>query len=93
MVMKMGMSELGPINLGARVVISALGTNWYEPVKVSEELQAKADAEIKIIVEQGAKTAEEILKKHKSKLDLVAEALLEKETLESEDFESLMKSK
>jgi len=93
MVMKMGMSQLGPINLGARVDISALGTNWYEPVKVSEELQAKADSEIKRIVEEGAKKAEEILRKRKSKLALIAETLLKKETLESEEFEALMKGK
>jgi len=93
MVVRMGMSELGPINLGQRVDISGLGTNWYEPVKVSEELLAKTDKEIKRIVSEGADKAAEVLRKHRKKLDLVAEALLKKETLESEEFEGLMKRK
>jgi cell division protease FtsH len=90
MVVKMGMSELGPINLGARVDISELGMGWYEPVKVSEELLAKADREIKRIVSECSDKAMVVLKKHKKKLDVIAERLLEKETLESEEFEELM---
>jgi len=90
MVVKMGMSELGPINLGSRVDISELGMGWYEPVKVSEELLAKADREIKRIVSECSDKAMVVLKKHKKKLDVIAERLLEKETLESEDFEELM---
>ena len=93
MVVKMGMSQLGPINLGSRGDMSALGAVWYEPVRVSEELMAKADGEIKKIVDKCMTKAEEILKKHKGKLKLVAETLLEKETLESKDFEGLMKGK
>ena len=90
MVLKMGMSSLGPINLGGGMDIGALGTEWYEPVKVSENLQSKADAEIKKIVGECEVKAMEILQKNKVKLDKVAKALLEKETLESEDFEKLM---
>jgi len=93
MVVRMGMSELGPINLGPRVDMSGLGANWYEPIKVSEEMQAKADKEIKRIVSEGADKAMEVLGKHRKKLDLVAEVLLKKETLESEEFEELMKRK
>jgi cell division protease FtsH len=93
MVIKMGMSSLGPINLGPKVDMSELGTMWYEPRRVSEELLAKADEEIKKIVSQQAKRAEEILKKHKKKLDLVAEILLKQETIEGEEFERLMKRK
>ncbi len=90
MVVKMGMSKLGPINMGGGVDVGALGTNWYEPVKISEDLQSKADIEIKRIVDECSLKAMEILKKNKAKLDLVAKTLLEKETLESEDFEKLM---
>ena len=90
MVLKMGMSSLGPINLGGGVDVGALGTEWYEPMKISESLQSKADQEIKKIVGECEDKAMEILKKNKGKLDKVAKALLEKETLESEDFEKLM---
>jgi cell division protease FtsH len=93
MVVKMGMSDLGPINLGPKVDISELGTMWYEPVRVSEELLAKADREIKRIVAEQAEKAKEVLNKHKKKLDLIAEVLLKQETIESEEFEQLMKQK
>ena len=91
MVLKMGMSKLGPINLGGGVDVGALGTNWYEPTKISEDLLSRADAEIKRIVDECASKAKDILEKNKDKLDLVAKQLLEKETLEAEDFEKLMK--
>ncbi len=93
MVVKMGMSNLGPINLGGGVDVGALGTSWYEPVKISEDLQSKADAEIRKIVDECSQGAMEILKKNRKKLDRVAETLLEKETLESEDFEKLMQNR
>ncbi len=91
MVVKMGMSKLGPINLGGGVDVGSLGTNWYEPVKISEDLQSKADGEIKRIVDECSLKAMNILKKNKAKLDKVAKELLARETLESEDFEKLMK--
>jgi len=91
MVVNMGMSDLGPINMGQGVDVAELGVNWYEPNRISESLLAKADAEIKRIVDECQKKADEILKKHKNKLDKVAKKLLEVETLESEEFASLMK--
>jgi len=91
MVLKMGMSDLGPINLGSKVDIAEMGTMWYEPTKISEDLLAKADMEVKKIVGRGLEKALEVLKKNKGKLKLVAEELLKKETLESEDFDELMK--
>ncbi|MDZ4229207.1 MAG: cell division protein FtsH, partial [Patescibacteria group bacterium] len=66
---------------------------WYEPEQVSEALKAKVDNEVAKIVDGCQKKAEEILKKHKHKLDMVAEALLKKETLEAEDFNAIMKAK
>jgi len=68
-----------------------MGTMWYEPTKISEDLLAKADMEVKKIVGKGLEKAVEVLRKNKGKLKLVAEELLKKETLESEDFDELMK--
>ena len=93
MVVRMGMSDLGPINLGPGVDIAELGMAWYEPNRVSEELLAKADEEIKKIVSHCADEAVRILTKNKDKLKLVAETLLKKETVEAEEFESLMAAK
>ena len=90
MVIQMGMSDLGPINLGPQTSAIGLGGMWHEQAAISEDLRAKADREIKKLVEAGAKKAMEILVKNRKKMDKVVEALMEKETLESEDFESLM---
>ena len=93
MVVKMGMSGLGPINLGAGTDLSDMGLGWYEPEQLSESMQAKIDAEVKKLIDAASKKAEEILTKNRAKLKLVAETLLEKETLEAEEFERLMSTK
>ncbi len=91
MVLKMGMSELGPINYGPKTDFSDMGINWFEPEQISESMRSKIDEEVKKIVDKGSQKANEILVKHKDKLDLVAKELLVRETLESEEFEALMK--
>lgn len=92
MVIEFGMSDLGPINLGLQMDISETGRIWYEPIQLSPQMQARVDEEVKKIVNDCYKKAKEILKKNKAKLDLIAKTLLEKETLEGEEFGSLMKS-
>jgi len=91
MVFSMGMSDLGPVSLGARADLGELGINWYEPNQVSEKLLARADEEVNKIVALAVIKAEAILLKHRKQLDKVAKELLVKETLESEEFEALMK--
>jgi len=90
MVVEYGMSELGPINLGPQVDVTEWGKSFFEPSKVSPEMAAKVDKEIKKIVDECYKKAIKILKKRKSRLDLMAKRLLEKETIEGEEFEALM---
>lgn len=90
MVVKMGMSELGPISLGQGMDLGEMGPTWYEQEQVSESMMAKVDAAVKKIVDNCAKEAEQILIKHKNKLEAVAQALLKKETLEAEEFKNLM---
>lgn len=91
MVVKMGMSELGPINFGPGTDFGEMGMMWYEPEQLSEAMRAKVDNEIKKIMDGCLSRAEQILVKHKDKLAVVAEALLKRETLEAEDFSDLMK--
>src|SRR3990167_2201058 len=93
MVVRMGMSDLGPINFEPQTDISEMGPSWYEPEQLSESMRAKVDGEIKKIMDKCLNQAERLLLKHKDKLDLVAEALLKKETLEAEDFKTIMEKK
>ncbi len=93
MVVRMGMSDLGPTNFGPRVDMGEVGLSWYEPEQLSEEIRAKVDREVSKIIDRCLKKAEEILTKNRAKLDLVAEELLKRETLEAEDFKELMERK
>ncbi|MFH0864377.1 MAG: ATP-dependent zinc metalloprotease FtsH [Candidatus Gottesmanbacteria bacterium] len=90
MVVEYGMSELGPVNLGPQGDISDTGRMWYEPTQVSPDMAGKIDAQINQFITQAYKTAQEVLKKTKDRLDLVAQELVKKETIEGDEFERLM---
>jgi cell division protease FtsH len=90
MVVDYGMDEdLGPINFGPQHDTS-FGKIITEPVKVSDSVQAKVDAAIKRIFDGSQKLAVDILTKHRKKLDIIAEELIKKETLDGDDFEKLL---
>ena len=91
MVVDFGMSDLGPIYLGPQFEMTDFGRSWAQAAEISPDMQAKVDKEIKQIVDTAFKKAFEILKKNKNKLDLITDKLVEKETLEGEEFEKLMK--
>lgn len=87
MVTRFGMSKLGPINLDSERRM------MYEPSEVSPEMQAKIDEEVKRIMDKAYEDALSVLKGLKTKLDKVAEELLKKETIEAEDFVTLVGAK
>ena len=89
MVMEFGMSDLGPINLAAEQR-SYMGRAYAEPQQLSNEMMARVDAEVKKLIEEGHKLAAGILKKNRKLLDKIVKVLLEKETIEGEEFEELM---
>lgn len=91
MVIEYGMSGLGPVNLGPQVDLSEAGGMWYEPAQLSPEMAAKVDNEVNKIIDHAYKESLKILTKLKGKLDLVANELVKKETIEGEEFDSLMK--
>ncbi len=70
--------------------VTEWGGRYYSETTISQEMQSKIDSEVKKIIDGCYKKAQNILKKLKDKLDLVAEGLIKRETLESEDFEKLM---
>jgi cell division protease FtsH len=90
MVMEFGMSSLGPINFGPNMDVTEWGKSLMEQNTISQEMQGAIDREIKKFLDEGYKEAEKILKEHKDKIDLVAQELIKKETVESEEFEILM---
>ncbi len=91
MVTQYGMSALGPINIQPRSMFGIY--QGEEGSAISENLQARIDSEISKIIDQAYKEAKEILLKNKLKLDKVAIALLDKETLDTEEFEKIVGKK
>jgi len=93
MVVDFGMSDLGPINLGPQIDQNRYARGLMPASEVSSQTKAKIDREIKKIVDQAYRQAKELLRKNKGKLNLIAKRLLEKETIEEDEFERLMKGK
>ena len=88
MVMEFGMSEkVGPVNLasdGARF----LSPSFRRSEDVSDETEVAIDREVKAILFEGRDKAREILSEHRHDLDVLAEVLLEKESLDRRDLDS-----
>ena len=90
MVTKYGMSEkVGAIMLGSSQEEVFLGRDFAQAKEYSEETANLIDEEVKRIVMEGYRKAEEILKTHADKLHAVAGILLEKEKIDGEEFEEI----
>ena len=94
MVVEWGMSSLGPINLGPDIGLGDFGqAEWYEQASVSPSMQKRVDMEIKKIMDRCYKEAVSIVRSKRKYIDKVSEKLLEKETLDREDFEKIVGKK
>ncbi len=92
MVTQYGMSTLGPINVNPRASFG-MWRGMEDGSELSPKLHDAVDSEIRRIMDTCYKEARALLRKNKLKLDKVAKALLEKETLESDEFEAIVGSK
>ena len=91
MVCEYGMSEtLGPLTLGKRHGNPFLGRDLMEDRNYSEEVARSIDKEIRKIMEAAFERATAILQENREKMDAIVKVLLEKETLEREEFEALL---
>ncbi len=91
MVTRYGMSEvLGPLALGRREGLIFLGKDMTERQEYSEETARQIDHEVRRLVEEAKVRAREILTETRAVLDRVAKALIERETLDSAEFEGLV---
>ena len=93
MVTEYGMSEnIGPVTFGGKYEEIFLGRDWGTYRNYSEDVASLRDKETKHIVQQAYERAEKLLKENINKLHKVAEALLEKEKLDTEEFEEVFAS-
>ncbi|MFA5870493.1 MAG: ATP-dependent zinc metalloprotease FtsH [Candidatus Paceibacterota bacterium] len=92
LVTKYGMSEkLGPRAYGKGQEMTFLGRGFGNDKDYSETVGTTIDGEINEYLQKGLQTARKIMTTYRKALDGVAAALIEKETLEQEEFYKLLK--
>ena len=92
LVTQFGMSErLGPMTFGHKEELVFLGKEIHESRNYSETVAFEIDKEVRKMIFDAYKVAQQVIRENKPKLDKIAKTLIEKETLEKEAFEALMK--
>jgi len=92
LVTKYGMSEkLGPRAYGKGQEMTFLGRGFGNDKDYSETIGTTIDGEINEYIQKGLQTAKKIMTTHRKALDGVAAALIEKETLEQDEFYKILK--
>lgn len=90
MVTKWGMSdEMGPLQYEEHSE-GYLGYGQTQRTMMSDETSKKIDSEIRRIVDQGYDRANSLLKEHADQLEILAQALLEYETLSGDEIKTLL---
>ena len=92
MVTQWGMSDaMGPLQYEEKQD-GYLGYGYSQRSAMSDETAKKIDSEIRTLVEGGYAKATALLKKHRKQLNLLAEALLEFETLSGDEIKQLLET-
>jgi len=92
MVTMFGFSDkVGPVYYGKEEEMALRLYNAQNPH--SEAIQSTIDAEVKLLVTNAQKTATDILEKNKAKVDIMAQILLERETIYADDIKLIMEGK
>lgn len=93
MVTRLGMSDsLGNRTYGQKEEMIFLGREISEQRDYSDSVAEEIDREVRKLVDEAYEMARALLKQYRQKLDDVAQALLEKENLTREEFESIFPS-
>lgn len=90
MVTRYGMSSLGARTFGKKEELVFLGREMHENRDYSEETAQAIDSEVSKLISDAFERATRILTEKRATLDAIASALLEKETLEKEEFDALV---
>ena len=94
MVTEWGMTnELGPMVYGENEGEVFLGRSVTNQKNVSEATMQKVDSEIRKIIDEQYKIARNLIEKNKDKMDAMAKALLEWETIDSDQIDDIMNGK
>jgi ATP-dependent metallopeptidase hflB len=91
MIMQYGMSEtIGPIAYGEENHQVFLGRDFNRDRNYSEEVAGEIDREVRRYIEEAYEACRVLITENREKLDRIAEALLERETLNAAELEELM---
>jgi cell division protease FtsH len=91
MIMRYGMSDkLGPRVLGRNHDMPFLGREMGAEPDYSEEIAREIDDEIKRVIEEAHELAVTVLKEHMAELHKISAILIERETIDKDQFERLL---
>ncbi len=90
LVTRYGMSELGPRTFGHKAETVFLGKEIQEERNYSEKTAEDIDKQVTKFIQGAYQTTENILKEKKEILEKITQTLLEKETLEQEEFNQIV---
>ncbi len=83
-------AKLGPRTFGEKEEMIFLGKEIHERRDYSEKTAEVIDEEISNYIKTALKTAEKTINDNKEKMEKIVSTLIEKETIEKEEFEALM---
>ena len=89
MVTEYGMSSLGPVQLETREGSSFLGRDYNKNRNFSDQVALEIDNEVRKIINECYEKAKTIIEKNRDLLDLIANSLIEHETLTKEQIDYL----
>lgn len=92
MVTEYGMSDLGPVEYEEKSEGVFLGRDYGKAKNFSDKVAHEIDEEVRKIINECYKKAQDILKENKDLVMLLADALVENETLTKEQIDSLVKT-
>jgi ATP-dependent metallopeptidase hflB len=92
MVTEYGMSDLGPVQLEQQEGGVFLGRDYNKTKNFSNEIAHEIDKEVRKIIDSCYKEATRILKENQDLIKLIADALLENETITKEQIDSLVET-
>jgi cell division protease FtsH len=91
MVTEFGMSDiLGPMTLGQRQHEVFLGRDLQHTPDYSDQVAFEIDSEVRRLIDEAHDEALDLLEKNREKLDALAEALMERETLDRDEVAEIL---
>ncbi len=90
MVTRYGMSDLGSLSLESQEGEVFLGAGLMSRAEYSEEVAARIDQQVRQIIEHCHQEAREIIRDNRDAVDRLVDLLIEKETIEGEEFRQIV---